>query len=71
MSFIPVIKPEFSASLLQTSVSINFRNHSHNLIIHFINDENSCAAQYFCGNCDYIFCWGGSLLNINFSIYLK
>ncbi len=57
-----LIKVLFSASLLQSSVSLIFRN-QYNVVIYdqetfliIINVENSCAAQYFCGNCDiYIF----------------
>ncbi len=58
-SFISVIKAEFSASLLQSSVSHDpseiiliywFAARETFLII--INVENGCAASYFCGNRD-------------------
>ncbi len=59
MLFISVIKVEFSASLLQSSVSHDpseiiliywFAAQETFLII--INLEKSGAASYFCGNCD-------------------
>ncbi len=83
MSFISVIKAEFSASLLQSSVS---HDSSEIILIYWfaaqetfliiINVENCCAASYFCGNCDAFYFWGFDM-NIDEqkvqknSIYLK
>ncbi len=47
-----LIKAEFSASLLQSSVS---HDPSEIIIIYWFNAENSCAAQRFCGNRDSFF----------------
>ncbi len=53
MSFIAVIKAEFSASLLQSSVSHDLLLISaQETFLIIINVENSCAAQYICGNRD-------------------
>ncbi len=56
-----MIKAEYSASLLQSSVS---HDPSEIILIYWfaaqetfpiiINVENSCAAQYFCGNSDIL-----------------
>ncbi len=58
-SFIPVIKAEFSASLLQSSVShdpleiiLIFRFIAQETFLISINVENCCAASYFCGKSD-------------------
>ncbi len=59
MQFIPVIKAEFSASLLQSSVShdpseiilICWLAAQETFLI-IISAEYSCNASYFCGNCD-------------------
>ncbi len=57
MQFIPVIKPEFSASLLQPhySVTWSFRNYSNMLICCSINisDSYQCWKQLCC----FIFLW--------------
>ncbi len=64
IQFISVIKAEFSASLLQTSVSHDpseiilicwFAAQETFLII--INVENSCAAQYFVETDTFYFPW--------------
>ncbi len=69
--FISVIKAEFSASLLQSSVSHDpseiiiicwFAAQETFLII--MNVENCCAASYFSGKCDTIQSWV-RLKNIN------
>ncbi len=52
IELIPVIKAEFSASLLQSSVSHDPSEIIYADFLIIINVENSCAAQYFCGNCD-------------------
>jgi len=61
-----VIKSEFSASLLQSSVS---HDPSEIILIETflinINVENSCAASYFCGNSDPFY-FQDSFLNIKF-----
>ncbi len=57
MYFISVIKAEFSASLLQSSVSHDPSEiilicwfAAQKTFLFIISVENSCAAQYFCGN---------------------
>ncbi len=52
-------KAVFSASLLQSSVSHDSSEiiiicwfAAQEIFLIIINVENSCAAQYFCGNCD-------------------
>jgi len=57
VSFIPVMKAEYSASLLQSSVShdpseitLIWWSDAQQTVMIIINIENSCAASYFCGN---------------------
>ncbi len=54
IEFIYVIEAEFSASLLQSSVS---RDPSEIILIYWfiINVLNRCAASYFLWNCDLCF----------------
>ncbi len=54
-----MIKAEFSASLLQSLVShdpseiiLIYWFAAQEAFIIIINVENSCAASYFCGNCN-------------------
>ncbi len=52
---IAVIKAEFSASFLQSSVTFWFATQETFMFID--NVENCCAASYICGKCDTIQCW--------------
>ncbi len=57
-----MIKAEFSALFLQSSVShdlqksASYAAQEKKKIIIIINVENKCAAPYFSGNCDF-FLW--------------
>ncbi len=64
-----IITPVFSVTWSSEIILIYwFTAQETFIIIHF---ENSCAALYFCGNCDTLF--QDSLMNrkINKHIYLK
>ncbi len=65
-------KAEFSASLLQSSVSYHANMliwRSSNISYYYCDVENSCAATLLCGNCDAKILWWIAFISILLKIF--